>query len=369
MRRKHTGEKTTSSQKVKRKGVIAVLAALLMIALLGMAAFAIDYGYLVTRRAHLQRAADAAALAAVRDLVPDNNGSYDLAKVRATVREYAASNVSDVSDFKVLDSDIEVGRYNPATVYTNFAMVKSGTHDTIRVTLRRDNQANSPVSLFFARVLGIKDANVNATATAIMQKASNLIPGTGILPFAIPQDRWNALKAGEELNVYGDGKLKDASGTTIPGNWGTVDIGDSNNTTSDLRDQIEKGLRQKDLDALYKDGRIPSKDNIDGTKSFYANGDPGLSSGMKSAVEAIHGQTRLLPIYDSVTGQGNNTEFRIVGWAVCEVVDSYWGGSQNTYVKIQKQSFTYDTFLKPQPDLSKTAQVIDGAFTSPVLVQ
>jgi Flp pilus assembly protein TadG len=51
------------NQKGNRRGSIVVLAALLMIMLVGMLAFAIDIGYMSTVKAELQNAADAAALA------------------------------------------------------------------------------------------------------------------------------------------------------------------------------------------------------------------------------------------------------------------------------------------------------------------
>lgn len=352
----------------QRMGGMAILAAVLMVPLVGMLAFAVDYGYLLQQRASLQRAADAAALAAVRDLVPDSDGDQDFDAVRATVRTYAADNITDIDDFSVLDADIEMGRYDPDTIYSSVNLMDDGTYDTVRVTLRRDSQANAPVALFFAHIFGIGQSDVRATATAVLQKARFLEPGAGVLPFTIPQAEWEATSPGDVWTVYGDGKLTDDDGDDIPGNWGTCNIGSSNNSTSDMRDQIRNGLRQKDLDALYSDGRISSSAHIDSQQSFYANGDPGLSSGMKHAVEAVHGQTKLIPIYDSVSGSGNNTEFHIVGWAVCEVVDSKFKGSNDTYVKIKK-SHAFDAMLKPNNDLSATSGVIEGAFTSPGLVE
>jgi Flp pilus assembly protein TadG len=361
--------KQTIVQKPRRRGVIVVFAALLMIPLLGLVALAVDYGYLCVVKTDLQRSADAAALAAVRDLVPNSNGVQDLDAVKATLRQYAAANVTNSSGFTVLDSDIEIGRYDPATVYTNFTILSTGTFDTVRVTLRRDTQANSPVSLFFARLLGFNTSNVSATATAVLQKASILEAGTEILPFSIQDGVWTSQSMGDQWSIYGDGRILDSLGGSIPGNWGTLDIGAGNNSTADLSDQILNGLRQSDLDALYNDGRIPSSSEIDSTDPWFANADTGLSAGIKNAIEQVHGLTRLVPIYDTVSGSGgNNVEFHIVSWGVVKVVGSGWNGSSNSYVTIQK-SYTYDQNLRPQPDLSNTTGVIEGAYTSPVLVR
>ena len=69
-----------------------------------------------------------------------------------------------------------------------------------------------------------------------------------------------------------------------------------------------------------------------------------------------------------MTGSGGNVEFNVVGWATCEVVDSSWNGNKKTYVEIKK-SFMYDRNLKPNPDLSVTEGVIEGAYTTPALVE
>ena len=277
-----------------------------------MVAFSVDYGYLLKTRASLQRAADAAALAAVRDLVPVADGTQDLAIVRATVRQYVAANVTEVANFVVLDSDIEIGRYDPGTVYSNFTMLNSGVLDTVRVTLRRDGQANAPVPLFFARILGINDSDLIATATAVLQKASIMQPGADVLPFSVRRDVWNSRTPGTNWTVYGNGKIYDDLGATLPGNWGTVDIGSSNNSTSDISDQIINGLRQSDLNALHAEGRISSNVELDSTQPWLSQAETGLSTGIKDAVRQVHGRMKIIPIYDGVMGNGNSAEFNVV---------------------------------------------------------
>jgi hypothetical protein len=339
-----------------------------MVPLIGMLAFSIDIGYLLKKRAELQRAADAAALAAVRDLVPDPYGNQDLDLVRQRVRKYAAANITDVSSFSVLDTDITIGRYDPETVYTNFTILDDGVFDTVRVTLRRDGSANSPIPLLFGGIFGMLDSEVSATATAIMQKGSILRPGLGVLPFSIPQSEWDKTLPGQVWSIYGDGRMVNPDNSEIPGNWGTLDLGTSSNSTADINFQVLNGLHQSHLDGLYNENRIPSSRNIDSRQSFWANGDTGMSGGMKQSLQEIHGQPRLIPIFDTAVGQGGGLEFRITGWASAIVVDTHFHGANNTYVEIQK-SFTYDGLLRPNRDLSVTDGVIEGAYTSPVLVE
>ncbi len=156
---------------------------------LPMVAFSIDYGYLLWHQSELQRSADAAALAAVIDLQPAADGTQDLATVKSTARTYANLNISQgasSSGFSVPDADIETGRYDTSTVYSSLSLLSSGTHDTVRVTLRRDTTANSPVSLFFARVIGINQTDVTATAAASLQKAGGRGRASCRLPFRLP---------------------------------------------------------------------------------------------------------------------------------------------------------------------------------------
>lgn len=350
-----------------RRGTIVILVALMIVPLFAMVAFSVDYGYLAKVRSDLQRAADAAALAAVQDLVPATDGTQDLQSVRDSVRAYVALNTN--ASFQVSNSDIEIGRYDPATIYSYVSLLQDGTFDTVRVTLRRDASANSPVSLTFAPVLGIRESDIVVTATAALVKPMQMRPGADVIPFTIPKDLWDGLAPGEGFVIYGDGKVEDAGGNNVPGNWGTCDIGPSNNSTSDLRDQILDGLRQSDLDALQNDGRIPTNTHIDSTQPVWLNGDPGLSSGMKSAVQQIHGQERIAPICDANNGQGgNNLEYHVVEWGVVNVVDSNWKGSKNTYISVTK-SHIYDGDLGTDGDLSRISGSIEGAFGSPTLIE
>jgi Flp pilus assembly protein TadG len=352
-----------------RRGAILVLAAILMTALVGMISFAVDYGYLLKVRTDLQRSADASALAAVQDLIRKADGTQDLDKTRETARTYARDNLDDTS-IQIASDDIQIGRYDPKSIYSNVTLLNNGTFDTVRVTLRRDGAVNPTVPLFFARVLGIEDAPVVAKSTAILQKAQLLTPGAEILPFATPKPLWDSLAPGDQWSAYGDGKIKDESGAEVPGNWGTLDIGSTDNSTTELNDQILNGLRQNDLNELYSEGRTAQGTHIDSAEPVWMQGDTGLSSGLKSSVQAVHGKKKLIPIYDKLGEKlvGNNTEYHIIGWGVVTVISSDWQGQTNTRVIVEK-SHAFMGRLHPKGTLSATSGYVDGAYTSPVLVE
>lgn len=352
----------------RRRGAIAVLTAVMIVILVGVLAFSIDYGFVLKARVDLQRAADAAALAGAQDLVPDNDGSQDVEQVRATARMYCGKNLSDES-FSISDADIRIGRYDRNEIYSGLLLLNSGTYDTVQVTLRRNGTENPKVPLFFARLLGLREAAIEASAAAILPEAQLLPPGAPILPFATPKTLWDELQTGETWSAYGNGRLTDENGDRLPGNWGTLDVGATDNSTSTLNDQILNGLRQSDLDALYDSGRIQQTTHIDGLEPAWMNGDTGLSSGVKNSILEVHGEKRLVPLYDALgdTRNGENLELRIVGWGVVKIIDSHWGGANNTRVVLQK-SHGYSGRLKSNGDLSSDLS-IDGAYAAPVLVE
>ena len=362
-----------STSRDHRRGVIVVLAAVTMVILVGVVAFAVDHGYLLKIRTDLQRSADASALAAVRDLIRKTDGTQDLTQAQETVRTYVQDNLNDAS-FQVAASDIEIGRYDPQSIYSSVKLLSTGTFDTVRVTLRRDGVSNPSVPAFFARLLGTRQSNVVASATAVLQKAEVIEPGAEVLPFATPKSLWDSLdpetNPDPEWKAYGDGKLRDGSGNDIPGNWGTLDIGSTGNSSSDLNDQILYGLKQSDLDALHADGRIPQNTFIDSAEPAWMQGDTGLSSGLKQSVTQVYGKRKLIPIYDDLGGHptGNNLEFHVIGWGTVTVIDSEWHGATNTYVRLRRVDM-FNGKLRPAGTLSSTGGYIDGAYTSPVLVE
>ena len=72
----------------KRRGAIALLAAILLVSLLGAVALAIDLGIVVMARSELQAAADAAAIAGATLIAPEADGSLQSAS-RHAAEDYA----------------------------------------------------------------------------------------------------------------------------------------------------------------------------------------------------------------------------------------------------------------------------------------
>ena len=148
-----------------RRGTVVVFTAVSLTVLIGFTALAIDVGYMYAVQADLQEAADAAALAGAQ-LLPD-----DVAAVTEAI-DYADYNLPGYG--MVLDpSDVEIGNWD--TVAKVFAVAGTPVN-AVRVQTRRAEVNGNPLSMFFAGVLGVTQADVSATATA---RASSAYPGTG----------------------------------------------------------------------------------------------------------------------------------------------------------------------------------------------
>src|SRR5262249_15500247 len=155
----------------KRRGGVAPLVALLLVPLLGMAAFAVDMGYICLVKTDLQTAADAAALAGAEKLqtlfvqynLPNQGGGSFRSTIlstatglsagspRDTAKTFAAYNTAGSVNINLRDEDVTVGFLSAdGTFSTSY----SGFPNSISVIARRDHLKNNPVSLFFARVFG-----------------------------------------------------------------------------------------------------------------------------------------------------------------------------------------------------------------------
>jgi hypothetical protein len=217
--------------------------------------------------------------------------------------------------------------------------------NAVQVKVRKAATMNGEVPYFFARVLGLDSLATQATATAALLKnfSGFRIPEDGsnleVLPFALDKETWDDMLAGggtdnwtwnestgtvtsgsdglREINLY-------PQGTGSPGNRGTVDIGPSNNSTSDLSNQILNGATQADLD------HIGGELKLDAEGKLYLNGDTGISAGVKDELASIIGKPRIIPVFEVVTGPGNNAEYTIVEFAGVRILEVKLTGSNSS---------------------------------------
>lgn len=350
-----------------RTGNLAILVAVLLVPLVGMLALSVDVGYSMRKHDELQRAADLAALAGARDLIPDIDGNQDFDKVRQRIQTAAQDRLSDFNGFKVLSEDITLGRYDVETAYTNFTIKENGIFDTVRVTLRRDNSANQPLPLFFGGIFGLVENEVVATATAVVQKPVAIRPGADILPFAIPAKIWLDEDQRRPLRLRADGKMVNNKGEVLAAEWGTVDFGTRRNEAANLNYQVINGLHESHLTELYRDGRIQIRSTIDSRQEIWVRSKTGLPAELTETIPLIEGKPRLVPLYTQTFGEGREQEYKIIDWVVVAIKRTKNPGGLDELLEI-KPSYLYDGLLRPSQDLCAEEGLIVGAFTSPVLI-
>jgi len=369
------------SSNTRRRGVTAVLVLVVLATIITFAAITVDVGAMYNTRADLQRSADAAALAAAMALMDNDrlkgdsyqSGVFSDARDEAT--EYTTLNKVFSEHLSVADGDVNIGYLADATDASELqSFADADKYNSVRVKIRRDSTINGPMELLFARVFGKQTAVVTAEATAAYMDGivGWRIPANGdnadLLPIAVKLPSWQDFMAGligngdnyaydpetgtvspgsdgiAELNIYPGS----ASGQLPPGNFGTVDIGPSNNSTADLSDQIVNGVSEDDLAVFGGELRF----GPDGT--LILNGDTGLSAGIKDDLTAIIGQGRAIPLFTTVVGPGNNANFTIVGWA----------GIRIMYVKLTGSMSGKKVIVQPALLIDDSAIAEDATGTS-----
>ena len=346
-----------------RKGAISILAAILAVVLVGMVAFCVDIGYVLSAKEELQRTADAAALATCWEFAQRMSDGYNVSDsqtyARAETALYASEN--EVTGHNMTlnsnsgnspDGDIVFGYvadFNNSQ--SPFQTGTPGAYNAVRVRLHKNSDSNGEVPYFFAKIFGLEGQVLNSEATAgiIRDVKGFRAPADGgnldILPYALDQTTWQNLVNNSGADAYhwnpesktvsvGADGFKEVNlfpqGTGSPGNRGTVDIGSSNNSTADIAQQILYGISPADL--AFHGGKL----EFNSSGQLILNGDTGISAGVKDELASIIGKPRIIPIFSSVSGNGNNAMYTIVKWQGIRIMAVKLTGSMSQkHVTIQ----------------------------------
>jgi Flp pilus assembly protein TadG len=190
----------------EEKGLAAIWSALLGTILVAMAAFAVDVGHALVTQNELQNAADAAALAATRQMgvtylalpiIDQQDLGRDLSSTeqaqisaQATAAVFA-NKASDVANLALGQGDIQFGTWD----FTAHTFTPTLTRpNAVRATARRDGGQNGPIRTFFAGVVGVNTMDVAATSTAALGTSGGPVPpGVADVPFAISTNWFNGV--------------------------------------------------------------------------------------------------------------------------------------------------------------------------------
>lgn len=313
-----------------RKGSALVFSVFLVAGLLIVSAVAVDFGHINVSRSEIKRTADAAAMSACWELfdgvVAQQPAATVETQITGSASHIAANNlVSSRAPTINQESDVEIGYYDLAQPGV-LDQSNAEKFNAVRVHVRQTADNQSAIPLFFGTVTGRHNQSLQAHSTAaLFKRISGFYTPTeagetlDILPIALDLETWEKVVAKETDDDYClvNGAVSNGSdgyhecslyptGTGSPGNRGTVDIGGANNSTSDLRRQILYGISPQDMADLGK----PLE--FDNNGELTLNGDTGISAGIKAQLAEIIGQPRMIPIFTSVQGNGNNATYTIV---------------------------------------------------------
>jgi Flp pilus assembly protein TadG len=174
-----------------QRGVTAIVVGLILAMLLSFAALAVDIGYVMVTKNELQNVADAAALAAARQL----GGIYepmsyaeiqsyvcDPSTIIAAAQDVGLKNQAARKNIIINADDVTIGTWD---LETKTLTPTLNQPDAVRVVSRRDSKANSPITTFFARIFGRDSVEVWADATAALTGQSTAGPGGLPVPVGI----------------------------------------------------------------------------------------------------------------------------------------------------------------------------------------
>lgn len=269
------------------RGGIAVIVAIVMVVMLGFAALAIDVAKLYAERAQLQNGSDAVAL-----MMAQKCAKNDTDTNCSTTSPLAA----DLANNNAIDGQSNV---------KSIALDKTTRTVTVTTGAKEAGGSANKVSLFFAGVLGIPSAEVNASSSV---KWGSPVEGTTIFPlaFSICQvsgmvDGAAQLLQNHSADANADCPLGPA-GKTVPGGfaWTVQNSGQCGSL-------VNLAINQSGSDT-GNDG--PS--NCDAILNKWASD---LAAGRPVIV--------LFPVYDDATGTGSGgsyhltsfVAFSVQGWA------------------------------------------------------
>ncbi len=151
----------------RRPGTIVPMLAVTLVGLITLVALAMDIGLVAIARNQAQNAADAAALAGVRQLNGDTTNNNNYSAVAPAAQTAAAANSVLGTQLTASNLTTEIGYYAYDSTAQRFDPYFTGTKPSTENWTAVRTTVNVSPPTFFARVLGINSTNVTATATAV----------------------------------------------------------------------------------------------------------------------------------------------------------------------------------------------------------
>lgn len=272
-----------------QQGNALVLVAFFMVVLLGVTALAIDGGRLYFSKSTLQKSLDAAVLAGAQEILSDEEKAKKIAKDIASKNGISL----DLNEIKVGANYIEIGK-----------------------KINKD--------LTFGRILGLNNSDIYAISRAEIR--GSLVKKDGIVPVGIEKKDFkkgtsyslnfqtNNSTSKEDDIVDSTNPDDDYENTSIKGNFGFLDIDDSEN--KNLEEDIKYGVEMELSEHMEKTKTGFTWGQV--RKGFqYRIDQDKLIDKCQSSDTADADCTRviLLPIVEDYSKVAGKSEVKIVGFA------------------------------------------------------
>jgi len=310
--RTYTSASTRSGQTVVLFAAVVVPVVCIMLALSS------DLGSMMLTRARLQNASDAAVLAAAQVLAARRGAGDEEAEARLAATQEAE--IIQQANCPEAALTVEFGSVDADGQFTALGPSEAATAVRAQAT-RGPGAPGGSLPLSFGPLLGVRSSQVDSAATA---RVTSSIRGIlwGLSPFAVPES--NLVPPGEEMEFYpagdddspGKGKGNDK---VAAGNWGLLNLDGGNHATPELRDWILYGY----------DGPLV----IDEEGYLWIEGTPGFRCTLGQEITERIGDPMTMVIYDEVTGQGANAEYRCIGFLRATITECNLTGGPNAYAK------------------------------------
>ncbi len=314
----------------------------MLTAILSIAAFAVDVGYVCLLRVQSQRAADSAALAASQELLGDERLQQHLMQALADARtvavQYAAYHAvgSQSVDLDPL-SDVTIGTLTNASDPTQaLDLSDPATYNAVQVRVSRSQSHGGQSPSFFARFLGVGGFDTETAATVCFGngvvgfRPQGVNTTTSLLPLAMDVSSWHDLMtsggsdqwkcdSSQSLVTAGADGICEAVLTPLTaagGNAGTFLVGSDDDVQHLLTHQIRDGVRKKDLTELNGQLQLdPSLHTLD------LAGQAGIDQDLECSLQEIVGHPRTIALFETVSGSGAGVSYTIVGFAGVRILD------------------------------------------------
>lgn len=295
-------------------GAIAIMVALLVVVLAGVAAFTTDFGMAYAQRQALATGADSAALAVVRQqyksVKADPRVCADLVTDDQALPANDPTKASAIALAQV-NANAPFGLTLPASAVAAPLECVGSDDGTLRVTVT----VNHEIDTTFGGVLGVSTMQVNRAAAAGLGVVNEV---TGARPIALCNLQAQSIvdNAAADLEASQPYRAElvsltkvwhgtSCSGSGGAGNWGWLDLGQGNSAIA-LGEMIASG---SSTPITLNTTTSPPTASMNGTP-----GNKGNSSHTHTGMDLIMDKVITLPVYDTYSGNGANATYNVMGF-------------------------------------------------------